>query len=60
MDDAQRRADAAEAEADARYARLQRLMDMLEEPARRADALLRLEAWLQMHPPPRTDTGASA
>ncbi|HYL71327.1 MAG TPA: hypothetical protein VEY89_08515 [Candidatus Dormibacteraeota bacterium] len=63
MDDAQSRADEAEAAADARYARLQRLMDLLEEPARRADALSRLEAWLHLNPPPPrrvTDTGASA
>ncbi|MBV9101260.1 MAG: hypothetical protein JOZ46_06185 [Candidatus Dormibacteraeota bacterium] len=56
MEDAQSRADQAEAAAEARYARLQRLMDLLEEPARRADAMLRLEAWLQMHPPPHRDS----
>ena len=61
MDDAQSRADEAEAAAEVRYARLQRLMDLLEEPARRADALSRLEAWLQLNPPRRyTDTGTSA
>lgn len=62
MDDAQSRADQAEAAAEAKYARLQRLMDLLEEPARRADAMFRLEAWLQMHPPPhgRIEPGASA
>ena len=51
MDDAQSRADAAEAEAEAQFERLQRLMDLLEEPARRADAMFRLEAWLRLHPP---------
>lgn len=45
-------ADAAEARNDAQYERLQRLMDQLIEPVRRAESLARLEAWLRTHPPP--------
>ena len=48
----QARADAAEALAEERYAKLQALLDTLEEPIRRAEAMSRLEAWLTLHPPP--------
>ena len=51
VDDPQSRADAAEADAEAQFERLQRLMDLLEEPARRADAMFRLETWLRLHSP---------
>lgn len=50
----QSRADAEEARNDAQYERLQRLMDQLVEPIRRADGLARLEAWLRLNPPPST------
>ena len=50
--DEQAAADAAEARTDERYAALQNLMDAFEEPMRRADAMLRLEAWLEQNPPP--------
>lgn len=50
--DSQAQADAAEALNEARYAKLQALLDTLEEPIRRADAMSRLEAWLTLHPPP--------
>lgn len=50
--DPQGLADAAEAETEARYARLQALVDSLHEPIRRAEAAARLEAWLDTHPPP--------
>lgn len=56
--DAQFAADAAEARAAAQYARLQRLMDALEEPIRRADAMARLEAWLRFAPPSRLPRAA--
>ena len=45
-------ADAEEARNEAQYERLQRLMDQLVEPIRRADGLARLEAWLRLNPPP--------
>ena len=55
VDEAQLRADEASAQAEARYEQMQRLMELFEEPVRRAEAAMRLEAWLATHPPlPRT------
>ena len=48
-------ADAAERRNTLVYERLQRLMDELQEPIRRAESLARLEAWLRLNPP-RTST----
>jgi hypothetical protein len=49
--ESQARADAEEALTEQRYERLQALLDAFEEPIRRAEAMLRLEAWLTLHPP---------
>jgi hypothetical protein len=47
--------DADEADVAARYERRRRLADVLEDAARRADAMSRLEAWLRYRlGPPRS------
>ena len=65
MDDAQILADEAAAQAEARYEQMQKLMELFEEPIRqaeaRAEATMRLEAWLATHPPlPRTGSQPAA
>ena len=42
--------DAEEAEATARYEGRRRIADVIDDAARRADAVSRLEAWLRDHP----------
>ena len=52
--DPQSRVDAEEERTVLRYAQLQALLDSLREPIKRADAVARLEAWLNSHPPVRS------
>jgi len=47
--------DAEEADVSARYDRLRRMASMLDDAAKRADAVSRLEAWLRLHPMPHTN-----
>ena len=53
----QAKVDAAAALIEQRYQRLQALMDLFEEPIRRADAMARPESWLATHPPRRAAPG---
>ena len=45
-------ADAEEADVTARYQRRRRIAGILDDAAKRADAVSRLEAWLRYHPDP--------
>ena len=45
-------ADADEADVSERYERRRRIASILDDAARRADAMSRLEAWLRYHPEP--------
>ncbi|MFN2582599.1 MAG: hypothetical protein ABR498_07650 [Candidatus Dormibacteria bacterium] len=45
-------ADAEEADVTARYERRRQIADIVDDAARRADAVSRLEAWLRYHQEP--------
>lgn len=45
-------ADAEEADVTARYERRRRIAGILDDAAKRADAMSRLEAWLRYHQEP--------
>ena len=51
-DQLQALADAEEADVTARYQRRRRIAGILDDAAKRADAVSRLEAWLRYHPEP--------
>ncbi|MBV8196065.1 MAG: hypothetical protein JOY80_11135 [Candidatus Dormibacteraeota bacterium] len=44
--------DAEEADLTARYERRRRIADIVDDAAKRDDAMSRLEAWLRFHPEP--------
>lgn len=46
----QRIVDAAERESAQRYEHQRRLREVVDDAARRADAMSRLDAWLRYHP----------
>ena len=51
-DQLQALADAEEADVTARYDRRRRIASILDDAAKRADAVSRLEAWLRYHQDP--------
>lgn len=48
----QKLVDAEESVVSARYERRRRMVEMVDDAARRADAMSRLEAWLRYRPEP--------
>jgi hypothetical protein len=56
--DMQQSVDAEEATIAARYERRRQLSEIIDDAARRADAMSRLEAWLRYRPDTRPTTAA--